>query len=198
MKRIKKKRNKVNNIYSIDLNNTKKTKSNKEPIDIEKSLSSFRTEYKKIKKLVGSEASDFQSDKANISMLRTMLSMTLDLIPIAQAAYQKNPNNFNASAIVNLTSQAREIANDIRNIQTLEQQVQYITNDIVRSISRELASDIVDEHYRMKTIIDKEIKNESRRDRLKANLEESLRKTGKYISNRTKELNEKISNYLLD
>lgn len=165
---------------------------------VEALMSAFHQEFADIKKMFGAEAEDFQNDKSSIAMMRAMLAMTVDLIPVAEKAYRDKPNNFNASALANLTNQARELQNDIRNLQNLEQQIEHINREIMQPGVRQMANFMISETFKLKKELGFYVKRASVRRLLYAHVDALATNMGKSMSQHTVEMGEKVRKYLLE
>lgn len=175
-----------------------KEKGKKALAKYEDVMTTFQQEFGDLKKMFGAEAEDFQNDKSSIAMLRSMVAMTMDMLPIAEQAYRKAPNNFNASALVNLSNQARELANDIRNLQSLEQQIEHIGTEIIMPGTRMMAENLVSEIFKLKKEISFYIKKASVRRILLGHIETLGYSQGKFMTRTTMEMREKVRKYLLE
>lgn len=165
---------------------------------VEAMMSAFHQEFADIKKMIGSEAEDFQNDKSSVAMMRAMLAMTVDLIPVAEKAYRDKPNNFNASALANLTNQARELQNDIRNLQDLEQQIEHINREIIQPGVRQMADFLISETFKLKKELGFYVKKASVRRLLYAHVDTMATNIGKSMSRQTVDMGEKVRKYLVE
>lgn len=165
---------------------------------VESIMSSFHQEFADIKKMIGSEAEDFQNDKSSVAMMRAMLAMSVDLMPVAEKAYRDKPNNFNMSALANLSNQIRELQNDIRNLQDLEQQIEHINREIMQPGVRQMANFLINETFKLKKELGFYVKKASVRRLLYAHVDAMATSMGKAMSQQTVDMNEKVRKYLLE
>ena len=63
---------------------------------MEKAVKGFEKEYAQIRKLVGSEAKNFNHNASSIATTRAMLSSVLNMIPLAEEAYHTKPGQSTA------------------------------------------------------------------------------------------------------
>lgn len=165
---------------------------------VEAMMSAFHQEFADIKKMIGSEADDFQNDKSTLAMLRAMLSMSTELVPVAEAAYRDKPNNFNMSALANLCNQIRELQNDIRNLQDLEQQIEHINREIIQPGVRQMADFLISETFKLKKELGFYIKKPSVRRLLWAYVDTMASNMGKAMSRQTVDMGERVRKYLVE
>lgn len=164
----------------------------------EDAMTTIQQEFGELKRMYGSDAEDFQNDKSTLAMLRASLAMTMDMLPIAEAAYRKVPNNFNANALVNITNQARELANDIRNLQSLEQQVDHINNEVIRPSIRMMAQDLISLTHMLKKEASFYIKKPSARRIMHSHIDAMAQNHGKYMTQTALDMQEKVRKYLTE
>ncbi len=94
-------------------------------------IDSFAKEYKKIRKLVGSESRDFASDAATEATLRSLLSMFLTLLPLVESNVKRTSGNRGIYGVVALSSAIRELLHDLRQIGDSSQRTQDIMLKII-------------------------------------------------------------------
>ena len=87
---------------------------------------------------------DFQNDKMAGNVQRTMLANLLRLLPISVDAYRKKPTMSTATALTGLIKQANELFEQIRTVQNLDNQVQYITEEIVQPMIKFFIANLFD------------------------------------------------------
>ena len=176
--------------------NIKLTKKQEKVIEkTEKNAAIFGKEYRKLKKMIGSNNKNFQGDKAIVAMLRAMLTSTLKMIPTAEYQYHLYKNERAAYAYSALINQAREIANDIRNVQNLEQQVDKIMDDIVKPSFSLIVQHLVEELDNSGKKLYKEVENKAI---VKKILKRSARNIGRYITEHTASIENQLKKYLVD
>lgn len=158
---------------------------------------SFQEEYKKLKKLIGSEALDFTNERSSMMMLRAMLVSTLSLIPLAEQKYKTTKSSYDIHSYVALTSQAREISNDIRAVQDLEQQVNYINVSIIQPALKLITQNSINEIFELKKKINIYISSSSIRRSINNELNGILRIQSTYLMEISKMLEDQLRKYLL-
>src|SRR6266481_2282004 len=163
---------------------------------VQNSLNIFEREHKKLKKMIGSEAENFQSDKSTLAMLRSLLAMTIDLIPIAEEKYRKDSSEFSSRSIINLTTQARELAADIKNLKDIESQVEHINVEIFQHYLRQITQHLITETFHLKKEIGLQIKNKSTKNRLMSLLNDKLKNHGNYLSTLAFAMHDTLNKYM--
>jgi hypothetical protein len=166
--------------------------------EIETVAAEFAEKYGKIKKMYGPEAEDFQQDKAAIALTRTLLTDTLEMIPIAKAIYKTYKSERAAYALNALVNQARELQNDIRNLQSLEQQVDYLKETVVQpamgSIVQNLNAEMFDLNRKFALVCGKA----SVRKELRHLLDNMFRNFAAHLQENKNSMNNKIEKYFLE
>lgn len=190
----KKSKNKTKSKSKDD--NKKDKKLEKAQKKLDEVVSSFQKDYGKLKKMIGVEAKDFQSDKANMAMLRSLLTMVIELIPLAEKNYRNYPSERGAYAIVALVNLARETANDIRNAQDLAQQVEYILSEIINPGLKQIVNQVINETYYIK----KEMKllsisNMNKKAIIKL-INQLIKNQGSFIVETSKAIENRLKEYL--
>jgi hypothetical protein len=71
------------------------------------------------------------SNVADLQTLRALLTLTIELIPMARATYRQYRSERAIYAMNGLVNQARELMNDIRQLRTGKKQHQHIVNKIL-------------------------------------------------------------------
>lgn len=120
---------------------------------VEKFIASSSKQYLRLNKLI-KKGGDY-SEKDMGLMLKTMLKMTLRMLPIAQQTYVQWPSSLNAAAYNHLVSQAREITNDLRSVTDLNAQfglIQESVLDTLKLIMMNLVSHIKPLHKQIEDI----------------------------------------------
>lgn len=173
----------------------KKKKVEKVLAKTEKSLSTFKKEYKQLKKLVGSKNKDFQSDKASMAMLRSMLTMILSCIPVAESIYKQYRNERSAYALSALVSQARELNNDIRNVHNLQDQLDRIMDLIIKPSLTLIVQNLVDELNTSGRSIMKKVKNKTI---VKKMLKKSANNVSLYVQEHANSIGAQLQDYMVD
>jgi hypothetical protein len=159
---------------------------------INKSVSLFQKDYHDIKKIIGPEALDYNNDKATIAILRSMLNMLVSLIPLAEQNYKQYSNERSAYAINALVSQTRELLTDIKNAQNTEQQIDYITNEIVSLHLKLILNNIINNVY----VLKKEVKSKGKPKDIIKMLDAMIKDQGAFIIQIRKSVEDRLKEYM--
>lgn len=123
--------------------------------DVDENSARFEKEFNKLRKKVSvDKGNSYSSDSANQDMLRIMLAMVLELIPVAEAAARKTLKEGNFYALNALVNQAREISNDLRLSKPLEDTAFFIKDRIMEPVFKQLASHMINEMMSIKNEVD--------------------------------------------
>jgi hypothetical protein len=103
----------------------------------------FKKEYRKLRKLVASE--DFSSSTASYALTRSLLSMIIQAMPIAEQGVHKYKNERAMYGMNALVSPARELANDLRSFGDQTEMAERIRTVVIQGALRVLAVTLVQE-----------------------------------------------------
>lgn len=107
-------------------------------------LDGITANLEKIRKEIDITNSDFQNDKLAFSAQRVMLAGLLQIIPTAITSYMNKPGQGSAYALTNLYSQVLELFSEIRGSQSLENQVEYISEQIIDPMLKSIITSLFD------------------------------------------------------
>lgn len=102
------------------------------------SVAEKREEYNKL--LATLDTGDPRSDTFSLDFLRIMLADTLQLIPEAHAEYHRTHSTYASYAYNGLVAQARDLASDLRAYKSIDQTIEYIDDNILKNMLREVFS----------------------------------------------------------
>lgn len=106
----------------------------------------FGKESKKIREFI----EDKDDDNAAITAQRQLLSMLIDLIPIAENTYRNDPRQSNANAMNALVSQIRELIHDIQSTQDRSRIADSIVYNILQPMMLSFGQFVVDNNHQTK------------------------------------------------
>lgn len=106
----------------------------------------FGKESRKIRDFIESK----DDDSAAITAQRQLLSMLIDLIPIAENTYRSDPRQSNAYAMNGLISQVRELIHDIQSTQDRARVADTIVYSIVQPMMLSFGQFVVDNNHHTK------------------------------------------------
>jgi len=171
----------------------KEKNQEKQEAKVDAFIKASSKEYARLSKLTDKKGDYTEKDMG--VMLKTMLKMTLKMLPQAQQTYVRWPSNLNAAAYNHLVSQGREISNDLRSIQDLTAQFNMIMGEVSKSVQLMLRN-LVDQSYPLiKELQDSSPKTAKKTKRL-VNL--LLREHASYVSDSLKGLDARLNAYLVD
>lgn len=98
----------------------------------------LRLDMKALRKLVKSNANDSTAKE----MTRAFLGVALEAVKTAEEAYEKNPHAHNSYALNGLMNQARELAADLRQLETIDDNRKQEVSEAVHTVMRNLGFQI--------------------------------------------------------
>lgn len=164
-------------------------------------LDKLKDHLSTIKSLVDLESKDFQNDKLAFNSQRVLLGSLLAVYPTAIETYLNKPGQSSMYSLTNLTSQINDLFNEIRASQNLENQLSYITENILDPLIKALISGLFDAVYEQKQSIKKieEFKsNKKLQDVLESVLNSVLTNYAKLIDTKKEEAISKLTEYLVE
>lgn len=156
----------------------------------------FAREFKKLRKKVGATNDHFNAESVNIEMLRAMLTMMLDIIPLAEQVFRKSKKESSAYALNALVNQARELSTDLRMSKDVEGQAAFIRDMIINPVFKMFAQQLIAETINIKNSIDTNVDNRKHAKRVKQDVDDMARALGKYLTESVMKLYADIDNYL--
>lgn len=158
----------------------------------------FGKVFKKLKKSVGaSKKDDFRSDLTAKAMYRAMLAMLLEMIPVAQEKYMETRAEGSAYALNALLTQSLTLNDQIRNMESLEEQAEYIVRQIVSPVLVQFNQNMLMLSTGLKADIDSIVKDPKQRERLHKSANRLLMGQAAYMQEHQKALSDRITSYLL-
>jgi hypothetical protein len=113
----------------------------------DENASLFKKRLKKIRKVKKTNNYD---EKFNAAVLKSLLDMVLDLVPIAEQNYRRFRSDRPAYALNTYVNQGREIINDLRAIEDFQDRADKI-KQIVRLHFTKMLENLVDELHRLRS-----------------------------------------------
>lgn len=92
-------------------------------------LGSFKKEFSKLKKLVGSKNKDFSSDKASVALLRAFMGMIVSIIPTLESKF--NETGKGVYEISQMAQLALEVSNMLRAIGDKTELVDHLMEEVI-------------------------------------------------------------------
>lgn len=164
-------------------------------------LDKLKDHLSTIKSLVDLDSKDFQNDKLAFNSQRVLLGSLLAVYPTAIETYLNKPGQSSMYSLTNLTAQINDLFNEIRASQNLENQLSYITENIIDPLIKGLISGLFDEVYSQKQKVKKsdELKsNKKMQDIIESLLNSILSSYAKLIDNKKEEAISKLTEYLVE
>jgi len=165
---------------------------------IESEVSRFQKEMKTVRKIVSNKNDDdINTEVLNKLMLRSMLAMTLDVLPLAEKAFRSSMKENAAYALIALIKEAKEISTELNMIGNVENQSSFIKESIVTPLFNAMAQHFLQEMLSMKSNIDTELANKPKTGRrLKRQLDEVMKAIGMFMTQSNDKIAENIHLYL--
>ncbi len=144
-------------VFEVDRSGKPKGKIKELKLDkIEDTSSYLKEKSRKIRKLVKKG----ENDAAAELIMRTLTSVLLDLLPIAEAKYREDPRQGNAYAFNNLVSTARELVTDLQANTDKSVVIDNIIFNILQPASTTIVTFLIDTNFSTKKELASYIKAE--------------------------------------
>ena len=186
----------------IDTSKLKKTKVELKESLIDQDGSSleksdrFAKEFRRLRKQVGAGNEHFNAESTSAELLRALLAMVTDLIPVAERSFRSSGKENAAYALNALVNQARELDADLRLRKDFEGQALFIKDNILTPVFKAFVQQMLNEHQMLKSSIDSYVTNSKDRKKLKVNVDDSTRALGTFIQETITKSFADIDNYL--
>ena len=144
---------------------------------------------------------EFQNDKMAGNVQRTLLANLLPLVPVAVDAYKKKPTMGNSTALTGLIRQANELFEQIRSVQNLNNQVEYIQNEVIEPIIKLFINLVYDQIFFLKKNLKQNklfMNKDAELDLIYKELDLFLRDLGKKLGDEEEKYLDKVKQYFLE
>lgn len=144
---------------------------------------------------------EFQNDKMAGNVQRTLLANLIRLIPVAVEAYKKKPTMGNSTALTGLIRQANELFEQIRSVQNLNNQVEYIQNEVIEPIIKLFINLVYDQIFFLKKNLKQNklfMNKDAELDLIYKELDLFLRDLGKKLGDEEEKYLDKVKQYFLE
>ena len=144
---------------------------------------------------------EFQNDKMAGNVQRTLLANLIRLIPVAVDAYKKKPTMGNSTALTGLIRQANELFEQIRSVQNLNNQVEYIQNEVIEPIIKLFINLVYDQIFFLKKNLKQNklfMNRDTELDLIYKELDTFLRDLGKKLGDEEEKYINKVKQYFLE
>lgn len=165
-------------------------------LDIDEVSSIFEKEMRTVRKTVSNKATEFNSDAVSKMMLRSMLTMILDTIPIAEKAFRTSKKENAAYALNALINQAREIATDLKMSGDVENQTAFIRDSILDPVYRALAMHFMREMMNLKALVETEVPKAKIQKNIKRGIDQTMRTIGQFMTQSVEKISSDVEQYL--
>ena len=132
---------------------------------------------------------------------RTLLANLIRLIPVAVDAYKKKPTMGNSTALTGLIRQANELFEQIRSVQNLNNQVEYIQNEVIEPIIKLFINLVYDQIFFLKKNLKQNklfMNRDTELDLIYKELDIFLRDLGKKLGDEEEKYINKVKQYFLE
>lgn len=166
--------------------------------DVDEEVSRFQKEMKSVRKIVSNKnEDDLNTEVINKMMLRSMLAMTLDVIPLAEKAFRSTSKENAAYALIALIKEAKEISTELNMIGNVENQSAFIKSSIITPLFNAMAQHFLQDMLSMKSTIDTELSGKPKTGlRLKRQLDEIMKSIGLFMTLSSDKIADNIHLYL--
>lgn len=168
---------------------------------IEGKLKTFETNLESIRKDISLDNKDFQNDKLAFTAQRVILENLLVLLPSVVRRVLEKPGQGSVYALTNVIEHINELFGQLRSSEALENQVDYISNNIISIMLKELVMQIFDKTYFIKKELQQNqefINNEKAYNIACKAIDDILKVIGKQVNEKQESAKEKLKEYLLE
>ena len=151
----------------------------------------FGKESKKIRQFIEGK----EDDTASLMAQRQLLSMLIDLIPVAESTYRKDSRQSNAYAMTSLISQIRELIHDIQSTQDRGRVADSIVYNILQPMILSFAQFVVDNNHHTKRDLKEIVDARSQRE-LDSVMNKQAKALGAYMQSFFEDLKARITKEL--
>lgn len=164
-----------------------------DPEDLEPSI--YADMFTALYNDVTDSTKEFRPEKVAVSMQRACFGMVLSMIPVAQQAYAKSKRESAAYALNAFINQARELSTDLKINSEVDGQVENVIK-ILRSVFLQLGQALLAEVSTIKTRVDTEISESTRRRAVKKVVDDAALSYGKYLSETQESVIQRLAAYM--
>ena len=168
---------------------------------LETNLSNFKENLSRISSQVDISNSDFQNDKIAFSAQRVILSNLLVLLPVVVQKVIDKPGQGAVYALTNVIAQINDLFGQLRSSEALENQVEYISDNIVSVILKEILTALFDKAYLAKQTLKQNqamLGDEKAINAAFSSIDSILKEIAPVINEKQDEAVEKLKSYLLE
>lgn len=168
---------------------------------LETNLANFKENLQKISSQVDISNADFQNDKIAFSAQRIMLSNLLVLLPVIVQKVIDKPGQGAVYALTNVIAQINDLFGQLRSSEALENQVEYISDNIVSVVFKEILTALFDRVYLAKQNLKQNPRFLDDASILKpvySEMDAILKEIASEIDNKQEEVRDKLKSYLLE
>ena len=144
---------------------------------------------------------EFQNDKMAGNVQRTLLANLIRLIPVAVDAYKKKPTMGNSTALTGLICQANKLFEQILSVHNLNNQVEYIQNEVIELIIKLFINLVYDQIFFLKKNLKQNklfMNRDTELDLIYKELDIFLRDLGKKLGDEEEKYINKVKQYFLE
>lgn len=158
----------------------------------------FERQFKQLRRDLDASNTTMNASHSSRLMTRAMLAMVVDLIPVAEQAYRESKKEQSAYALNALVNQARELATDLKMMQDVEGQAEFIRDKLITPIFMSMTQQILASMMSLKNTIDTELGNKAPKTsrRVKTEIDNNLRALGSFLEESNKKMGSDIERYL--
>ena len=155
--------------------------------------SRFASDFKRIRKSALNE--DFNAESGQRMVLKTLFSMTLDLIPVAEKAFRNTGKEQAGYVVVSLSKQLEELASSLKMLGNVENQSEFIKTTIIAPLFVALVQNLMIQFINLKNTVDTECDKKSAKA-VKRELDKMLTDIGKFLDACRESMGANIGSYL--
>lgn len=163
---------------------------------MQKYLSTFDRQYRKLKKQAGVSPKDYKNVQHTAAMYRALLASAINMLPIAEKQFYKYKNESGSYAWIALSNRATDLAAALGSLEDSQAQSTYISSQIVGPSFVLITQQMLTNAALLKSSLDtRGLKGEALR-KVKGDIDEYLKSMATYLQVTLGSLEEKVSAYL--
>lgn len=168
---------------------------------LETNIANFKENLNRISSQVDLSNEEFQNDKVAFSAQRVILSNLLVLLPVVVQKVIDKPGQGAVYALTNVIAQINDLFNQLRSSESLEVQVDYISENIVSPILKDILTALFDKAYFVKQSLKQNnefINNPKAQKVIFDGIDTILKELAPIFNEKQNEAHEKLKSYLLE
>lgn len=170
-------------------------------LSFEQNLIYFKENLTKYSQEIDPSNKTYQNDKLAFSAQRSILSNLLVLLPAVVNKVREKPTQSTVNALTNLINQINQLFEQLRNTESLEEQVDYISETIISPLLKDILTALFDRAYYTKQTLKQQaitLEDKAFLDKSFASIDTILKEIAPIIDKKQEETYDKLKSYLME